>query len=73
VVGLVEMDLNQLAKATAVVVAQRLGIAKGLQDRVGLAAAAHNDTARHDNRNVSKLPLSKVLLGFDKGSITTHT
>jgi hypothetical protein len=36
VVGLVEMDFNQLAKATAVMVAQRFGISKGLQDGVGL-------------------------------------
>ena len=35
-VGLVEVDLNQLPKPTAVVVPERLGVAKGLENRVGL-------------------------------------
>jgi hypothetical protein len=36
VVGLVKVDLNQLAESTTVVVAQRLGIAECFQDGVGL-------------------------------------
>lgn len=38
VMGLVKMDLDELAKATAVVVAHCLGIAEALQNRVGLQA-----------------------------------
>ena len=30
------MDLDELAESTAVVVPQRLGVTKGLEDRVGL-------------------------------------
>lgn len=36
VICLIEMDLNELAKAATVVVAQRLGIAKSLQDGISL-------------------------------------
>jgi len=49
VVGLVEVDLNQLTKATAIVVAQRLGITKGLQNGVGLQGGSRVDckSSRH--------------------------
>lgn len=40
VVALIEVDLNQFAEAATVVVAQRLGIAKRLQNGVGLSRAA---------------------------------
>ena len=36
VLALAEVDLNQLAKTTAVIVAQGSGIAKSFQQRVGL-------------------------------------
>ena len=66
-VALVEVDLDQLAEATAVVVAQRLGVAERLQDGVGLRIASRRRGDGSDG-GLSKAKLTEIM----KSSIAQH-